>query len=513
MTEPNDERARGSHRGGSRGAYPPLEMLRWDVRLQVRYGIYPVYAVLTLLFVVGLRLVEPGVRTDATVLLIAVDPSALGFYFVAVLVLYEKGECVLDALVVSPLGGTGYLLSKTLSLSLLATGTSVVVAVASHGVSLRTPILVVGVLLSSSLFVLIGFVAVARFHSINGYFLSAAIWGAVLFSPILGYLGLFDTALFYLLPVRPLLVTVEAGLRPVEPWTVAYAVGYLLLANVVALRWARRSFERNVVRGGDPGRRLGHVPGTVRDSGPIAARSPWLGLLLTDLRNWVRDPMLAFAATGPVLLALLVRLAAPMVTTATADVLDLGVYYPVIAGTMTVFGPGIFGFVVGMFFLEDRDRGILSVYRTSPISLRGYLLYRGSTAFLFAFASVLPAIVVVDLVRAPLSVVLLSAVLGGLGGPVVALALGLVASNTIQGVALSKFLNLFLLGPALLVAVVPEPWQFVAGAVPAYWPVKTYVAGATGDPSWPLYWTAGALVHVLALVVLGRWVIPRRVRG
>ena len=507
MTAPDGE-ADGSRRSGGAWGRPLLEMVRWDVRLQVRYGIYPVYAALTLLFVVGLRLAGPSYRPDLTVLLISLDPAVLGFYFVAVLVLYEKSEGVLDALVVSPLGDAGYLLSKTLSLAALATVTSTIVAVSTHGLSPRTPILVVGVALASSLFVLLGFVAVARFDSVNEYFLSAAIWGAVLFSPVLGYLDLFESRLFLLLPVQPLLISVEAGLRPVDLPAVAYALAYLLLANAVAFRWARRSFERNVVQRGKPRRRLG--AGRRDDSRTLAARSPWVGLVVTDLRNWLRDPLLTFAAAGPLLLALVVRVATPVVTPMAAGVLDLTEYYPVMAATMTVFGPGLFGFVVGMFFLEDRDQGVLAAYRASPLSLRGYLLYRGSTAFLFALVSVLPALVVVDLARPPLPVLLLSSVLGALGGPVVALALGLTASNSIEGVALSKLLNAFLLGPALLVAAVPEPWQFVAGVFPAYWPVKTYVAAATGDPSWPLYWTLGVGVHAFVLVVLTRGTTSRR---
>lgn len=503
-------------RGGWFGAGGPetdslVAMFEWDVRLQYAYGIYPVYAVLTALFVVGLSVADPGLRAGAAVLLIATDSAVLGFYFIAVLVLYERTEGVLDALVVSPLGTDGYLLSKTLTLSALATATSLAVAVAGGGVSLRTPVLVVGVALSAAVFVLLGFVAVSRFDSVNEYFLSAAIWGAVLFSPLLGHFGLFESPLFYLLPVRPLLVTVEAGFHPVPAWEVGYAFCYLLVADVVAYLWARRSFARNVVRRGDPGRKLGHGPGVSGSPGTVTpARSPWVGLLLTDLRNWVRDPMLALAALGPFLLAIVVRLAAPTVTALASGVVDLAVYYPVVAGSMSVFGPGVFGFVVGMLLLEDRDQGVLTAYRTTPLSLRGYLLYRGSTAALFALGATLPALLVVGLASPPASAVLLSAVLGALGGPVVALALGLLASNEIEGIALSKFLNLAILGPALVVALVPEPWQFAAGVLPPYWPVKTYVAGASGDPLWPLYWFLGVCVHVLALVALRRWTTPDR---
>ena len=507
-SEANDRRETN---GTNVAGHPLVEMLRWDVRVQTRYGIVPVYAVLTVLFVLGLLSVGESARIDATVLLITLDPAVLGFYFIAVLVLFEKGDGVLDALVVSPLGPAGYLLSKDVTLSALATTASVVVILATHGVTLRLPLALVGVALAASLFVLLGFVAVARFDSVNEYFLSAPVWGGILFLPILGFLGLVETPLFYLLPVQPLLVLVEAGLRPVELWRVVYAIAYLVVGNVVVYSVALRSFKRHVVRGGDPGRKLGHSAGSGRQRWNWSNddRSPWVGLVSADLKNWVRDPMLTIAAVGPFLLAFVVRFAAPVVTEFTAGFVDLTTYYPVIAGTMTVFGPGIYGFVVGMFVLEDRDQNVLTAYRTSPLSLRGYLLYRGTTATVFGFLSTLPAVVGVGLVQAPPAVIVASAALGSLSAPVIALSLGLVASNSIEGIALSKFENVVLLGPAAVVAVVPEPWQFAAGVFPPYWPVKTFVVGATGDPSWPVFLVGGVVVHVLALGALIRWAVPR----
>lgn len=511
---PKRREGRGDAGGGPPTARPVRQMLTWDVRLQFRYGIVPVYVALTGLFVLGILFGGPTVRPDAVVLLIAVDPAVLGFYFVGVLVLYEKSEGVLQALVVSPLDATGYLVSKAASLSALAVGASVAVAVAEFGLSPRLAVLSVGVFLSSSLVVFLGFVAVARLDSINEYFLSAAVWGAVLFSPVLGYLGLFETPAFYLLPVRPLLIAVEAGVRTVPLWEVGYAFAYLLAGTALAFLWARRSFERDVLRGGDPGRKLGHVSAQseAADRWTSASRSPWIGLLVTDARNWIRDPMLAFAATGPLLLAALVRAAAPVVTARLSGTVDLTAYYPVIAGTMAVFGPGIFGFVVGMFVLEDRDTDVLTAYRTSPLSLNGYLLYRGGTAFVFSALSTLPALLVVGLARPSTPVLVGATILGASSGPVVALVLGLAASNSIEGIALSKFLNVVLLGPALVIAVVPEPLQFVAGVVPMYWPVKLYVAGATGQSDALFLFVAGMGVHLLALVGVAALVVPRAIR-
>lgn len=510
MSEHHGEQSSNSVRSQRLMSRSILNMLQWDVRLQTRYGIIPVYAVVTFIFSLGLQLTGPALRPDAVVLLIAMEPAVLGFYFIAVLVLYEKREGVLQALVVSPLGDTGYLISKTVSLSLLAVSASFVVFSTRFGMSLQALILLIGVFLSSSFFVLLGFVSVSRFDSINEYFLSAAIWGAVLFAPVLGYIGLFDTAAFYLLPVRPLLITIEAGIHRVSLWKVIYAFAYLLVGIVIAFQWARRSFNRDIVRQGDPGQKLGHVSSGTQDrhTWKHTIQSPWIALLVTDAKNWIRDPMLVFAAVGPLILAAIIRVAAPIITPMVTGVVDLTTYYPVITGTMAIFGPGIFGFISGMFILEDRDNGVLTAYRTTPLSLRGYLLYRGSTAFFFAALSTLPALVVVGLVHPSLSTLIGTTIVGALSGPVFGLALGLIASNSIEGIALSKFMNLLLLGPALIIAIIPEPMQFVAGILPSYWPVKVWVAGVTDDPTLLVYFVIGVSVHVIAIIGIFRLLVP-----
>ncbi|WP_273834873.1 ABC transporter [Halococcus sp. PRR34] len=483
-------------------------MLAWDVRLQRRYGFYAVYAILTVVFVLGLRAVGPGLRTDAAVLLIVTDPTVLGFYFIASIVLFEKEEGVLDALTVSPLGDRGYLVSKVISLSLLAVVAATSVAVFGHGSPWGLAILVVGVALSASLFVLVGFVAVARFDSINEYFISAVGWGTILFLPLFGYVGVLDTQLFYVLPVQPTLVLVTGGFEPLAAWEVAYGTGYLLVGNAVAYVWARRAFRRHVVRGGDPGDQFGRgeVPRSRErsDRSGLASRSPAVGLALADLRNWVRDPMLSIAAVGPLVLSVIIRFGTPIVADMAAPVLELSPYYPVVAGSMAAFGPAIYGFVVGMFVLEDREQGVLAAYRVSPLSARGYLLYRGGTAYVLSLLATLPALAVIGLVPVSPAVLIGTAAVSVLGGPVLALGFGTLASNTIEGLAISKLVNVLVLGPAVVIAVVPEPLQFVAGALPTYWPVKAFVAGTSSEPIWPLYLFVGGVSHLLVLAWLGR---------
>lgn len=488
-------------------------MIRWDVRLQARYGFYTVYAVLTVIFILGLRTVGPAFRTEAAVLLIVTDPTVLGFYFIAAMVLFEKEEGVLDALVTSPLGDSGYLISKVVTLSLLAVVTSTLVAVFGHGNIPGLAILVGGVALAAALFVLIGFMTVARFDSINEYFISAVGWGTVLFLPLFGYVGLIETPLFYILPAQPVLLLVEGGFRPLAVWELIYAFGYLLVGNVIAFVAARGSFRRHIVRGGTPSRQLGReeVSSSRQQPGQswLEKRSLWTGLVVADIRNWIRDPMLGIAAIGPFVLAVVVRFGTPFVAELAAPVFALEPFYPVITGSAVAFGPSIYGFVVGMFVLEDREQGVLAAYRTSPLSVHGYLLYRGTTAYVLSVLATLPTLAVIGLVEVPLAVLVGSVMVGALGGPVIAFVFATLASNSIEGVALSKLVNLIVLGPAVVIALVPEPLQFAAAILPTYWPVKAVVAGVSGTSFWALFLLGGLVLHLLGIAVLGRWFASR----
>jgi len=476
-------------------------MVPWDVRLQYRYGFYAVYAVLTVLFVGTLRSIPAGsARDTALQLLVFSDPSFLGFYFVAALVLFEKGQGVVGALVTSPLSTRAYLWSKALSLTLLALVATTVVTVLGYGTDLRWVPLLAGVAFTSVLFVFVGFVAVARFDSVNAYFMTAMAYMTVLGAPVLGLVGLVETPLFYLLPAQPSLVLFEAALAPVPTLELAYAVGYLVVAIGVAAVAARRSFEHHVVADLDQS-------GTDRPpvgSGFGGERGPVVSLAVADLKNWVRDPLLVYIGLAPVLLGVVGRYGVPYATDALAGRLDLAAYYPEVVAGFALFGPSIIGFAVGFLVLEDREQGTFTAVRLTPLTGRGYLIYRLGVTALVSFVAALVIVPLLGLVSVPpLALVAVSAV-ASLYGAVTALFLSGLAANTIEGIAVSKFLGFLVMVPVAVVAVVPTPYQHLAGVFPAYWPALGLVT-ATGEPGSLLAaLTVGIGYQAVFLAVLGR---------
>jgi len=94
--------------------------LTYDIRLQFRHYFYYAYLIVSIIYVIILRAVPLDFRQTAAVLVIFTDPSTLGFFFLGGIILLERGQKTLEGLFVTPLRVFEYMLSKILSLTLLA---------------------------------------------------------------------------------------------------------------------------------------------------------------------------------------------------------------------------------------------------------------------------------------------------------------------------------------------------------------------------------------------------------
>nr|MDT0662020.1 hypothetical protein [Micromonospora sp. DSM 115978] len=228
----------------------PSRILRravwWDLRLLARYQIATVAIAVTVLYVVLFRAV-PAARTDAvTVLLVFSDPTMIGFLFVGVMVLFERGANTLQAVVVTPLSTGQYLWSKAIALTTVAVPCGLAMTVASHGTDVQPVPVILGVALSSLLFVFVGVVAVARVRSVNEYLLIVPVFLIPAVLPILDTLGVLESPLFYLFPTQASLVLLAAAVTTRPWWEPLYAVLYLAVAVAAAFVWARRSFDDRI---------------------------------------------------------------------------------------------------------------------------------------------------------------------------------------------------------------------------------------------------------------------------
>lgn len=218
-----------------------------DVRLQLRNGFYAAAAFVAVCLVLLLRQLPADTVTLLLPPLVLLNLQVNTFYFIGGLVLLERAEGSLEALTVTPLRPWEYLTAKVATLAWLSLVEAAVIVVASRGPWLAWLPLAAGVGLASALLCGYGFVAVARYDSINAFLFPSMVYTAVIGLPVLDYFGLWSGPLWLLHPMRAPLVLLEAAFQPVSAGRLAYAVAYGALWAAMLGIAARRAFDRHVV--------------------------------------------------------------------------------------------------------------------------------------------------------------------------------------------------------------------------------------------------------------------------
>lgn len=146
-----------------------LDTTLHDMRFQLKYGFYFIYAVMVIFYIIMIGIFPTAWKNIATVLVLFIDPAALGFFFIGGLLLLEKGERVLDALFVSPLRVWEYIMAKALSLGFISVLVGVIIAVAGLGAKVNIPVLVLSLLTGSVLYTFVGLAAGVRAKTVNQF--------------------------------------------------------------------------------------------------------------------------------------------------------------------------------------------------------------------------------------------------------------------------------------------------------------------------------------------------------
>jgi fluoroquinolone transport system permease protein len=170
----------------------------------------------------------------------------MGFVFVGVMVLFEKQAGTTSALVVTPLQPWQYLLSKSISLSIPAVIVSIAMAFAAN-VSVNYYLIVVAVVLTSILFLLLGFVGAQRVKTFNQYILIIPMFLAPLCVPIVDFFGLWETPLMWIIPTHSSLVLLRAAFGEVNMWKIVLSHLILVLYIFLAWKWALKEYRKRMV--------------------------------------------------------------------------------------------------------------------------------------------------------------------------------------------------------------------------------------------------------------------------
>lgn len=222
--------------------------LRADLRLQVRHGFLLAGAFVAVFWVLVLSRLPDAVVAGGMPVFLFLNLLVTTFYFVAGWVLFEKGEGTLEALVVTPLRESEYLVSKIAVLTLLGAAEGLAIVLCVYGAGFDWLLAAAGVVLTAALYTLSGFVMIARYDSINEFLLPSTLLVLLLQLPVLDVLGVYESPVFLLFPTYASLLLLEAAFHGVPTWKLVYAVGYASLATALLFAVARASFHRFIVR-------------------------------------------------------------------------------------------------------------------------------------------------------------------------------------------------------------------------------------------------------------------------
>lgn len=193
-------------------------------------------------------------------------------------------------------------------------------------------------------------------------------------------------------------------------------------------------------------------------------------LFQIGLRQIMRDGMLFALIPAPVMIGLLFRLGIPFVNRAIEEKLSFSLlpWYGLVDGLLICLTPMLTAMITAFLLLEERDEGISAFYQVTPTAGYSYMVAR--IGFPMAWAILVTSIITLICRLSGLSVmaVLCCALVSTLMGIALAMMVVTIASNRVEGLALSKLMGISLLG---LVAVwaVPAPYAYLAAFLPSFW--------------------------------------------
>lgn len=220
-------------------------LIALDFALIVRNRILAAAAVVTALYVLIIQVLPDESFNMVLTMLILSDPVMLGFMFTGAMVLFEKSSNTFQALSVTPVRPREYLLSKGLTLTVVALAASMVMAVSGLRLDFHFLYLTAAVVFSSLLFIYIGFIGVSRVKTFNQYFVVIPICMIPTCLPFLNYFGATDTLVWYAIPTQASLILFTAafeGTGGTGAGEMIYALIYLPASVLLSYRLALRAY-------------------------------------------------------------------------------------------------------------------------------------------------------------------------------------------------------------------------------------------------------------------------------
>ena len=230
--------------------------LRLDIKLQMRNKLFHIGISTALILGIAIsQLFQPQNLNKAIPTIIIMIIGGTTLLYVAALIIFEKDEGTLQALLVSPLTPNTYIGSKVISLTLLATlETTIMITSAIYILGLKHTVpvpniilLVLGTLCLGFSFTLIGIIMVVRYARLTDFLIPMAALVSVLQMPLLYFFDVVPSYWMVLIPSAAPTLLVQAAFQPLMTWQWIYAIGVTAVSLAVLGLWAPKAFHKHLV--------------------------------------------------------------------------------------------------------------------------------------------------------------------------------------------------------------------------------------------------------------------------
>jgi len=225
-----------------------LNALAADIKFQYRQGFYLVYLLLIIVYIVVIYQLGPKAISIVVPVIIFSDPSLVGFFFIGGLVLLERQQGITGYIGITPVTTGEYMWSKIISMVLLAVVTSLGIAIIS-GAAFNLILMVIGVVLTTIFFTLLGFRAVATCRTMNDYFIKMIPYILIMVMPGVGLINKPWAVIFRFTPTF-------AGLRIMLDSFGEVSLGRSILDISIIVIWCvalyfpiKKKFDEKAIRG------------------------------------------------------------------------------------------------------------------------------------------------------------------------------------------------------------------------------------------------------------------------
>ena len=234
-----------------------IAAMRMDVTVQVRNKLYVVGIAAGVLVAVAMALLFSPDQMYAgvpTLMILVAGGSTL--MYVAGMIIFERDEGTLNAVIVSPLRTTEYLGSKVITLTALATLESIIMVGGAMLIMSRDgavplpniPILLGSIIVMGVIYTLLGVVLIVRYDKITDFLLPMGGIAVALQLPALYFLDAVTSPLFLIIPSSAPTMLLRGAYVPLTSAEWVYAIGYSALQAIVLAFWAYRAFNTHVIR-------------------------------------------------------------------------------------------------------------------------------------------------------------------------------------------------------------------------------------------------------------------------